>query len=279
MKVLPFEIPKSSNRALHYQVDIGPSFYGRLHRHEEIQVSLIIKGKGDLFVADSIHSFESGELFVFGSNTPHLFRSIEDAEGVHMITIFFTIDSFGKGFFDVDELQKIKSLIQISSVAIRIKESPVELIEMFTSFESFNPLKRVTSFLNMLGSLSEMEFEQLSSFKSDKITALEGERMGNVMDYAMNNYTEKVKLDDVAKIAHMTPNAFCRYFKLRTTKSFFQFITELRMAHAQRLLRQTDKTVLEIAYATGFKNISHFNRKFLQIYGCSPTKYRKASCN
>lgn len=275
MKVLPFEIPKASNAAVLIQVDRGSSFYGRLHRHEEIQVSLILSGRGDLLVAESIHAFQPGDLFIIGSNTPHLFRSVEQEAEVHMITIFFTEDSFGSGFFSKDELTKVKLLLEQASTAVRFPQPPEFIIAKIQSLESHKEVLRITRFLEILDALSLMEPEQLSGFRAGKFTAEEGERIGKVINYAMEHYREKVKLTDVAEIAHMTPNAFCRYFKLRTSKSFFTFLTEIRMSHAQRQLLHTDKTVLEIAYATGYKNISHFNRQFLQHFGVSPTKFRK----
>lgn len=275
MKVLPFEIPKASNAAVLFQVDQGSAFYGRLHRHEEIQVSLIISGRGDLLVAESIHAFQPGDLFIIGSNTPHLFRSVEEESPVHMITVFFTEDSFGAGFFAKDELRKVKLLLEQASTALRFSKLPEFITAKMQSLETHLDVLRITRFLEILDALSLMEPEQLSSFKAGKFSAEEGERIGKVINYAMEHYQEKVKLTDVASVAHMTPNAFCRYFKLRTNKSFFQFLTEIRMSHAQRYLLHTDKTVLEIAYATGYKNISHFNRQFLQHFGVSPTKFRK----
>lgn len=275
MKVLPFEIPKASNRAILYQVDEGASFYGRLHRHDEIQISLIVKGFGDVIVGNSVHSFESGHIYVIGSNAPHLFRSLDDDGTVHMITLFFTRESFGPAFFQLEEVDHLGRFIDSIHVGLRYTNTPDALQGELATFESLSGTNRMTRFLELLEKLQLLKPERLSRFTSPNISSSEGERMGNVLDYAMNNYTQGVKLNDVASIAHMTPNAFCRYFKTHTNKSFFEFITELRMAHAARLLLEPERTVLEIAYTTGYKNISHFNRTFNKSFGCNPTAYRK----
>lgn len=277
MKVLPFEIPKASNQALLYQVDRGAAFYGRLHRHEEIQISLILKGSGDLVVADSVHTFGPGQLFLIGGNTPHLFRSLEDSGEVHMITVFFTRQSFGAHFFALEEVAHLGRAMDAIGVAVRCTEVPRSIQDDFAALENAQGVERMVGFLQLFDQIAALKKERLSRFNPQKITPQEGERMGNVLDYAMLHFSEKIRLEEVAAIAHMTPNAFCRYFKAHTAKSFFQFITELRMAHAARLLLEPEKTVLEIAYATGYRNISHFNRTFLKSFGCSPTHYRKRS--
>lgn len=275
MKVLPFEIPKASNQAILFQVDRGKTFYGRLHRHDEMQISLILKGSGDLVVADSVHTFAPGQLFVIAGNTPHLFRSVGDFDEVHMVTIFFTKQSFGPDFFQLEEVIHLGNFIDSIGVAVRYNHIPDALEQDLCSVEQTHGVERMVKFLRLVDQLSTLKAERLSSFTLQKISPQEGERMGNVMDYAMVHFTEKITLEQVSEIAHMTPNAFCRYFKAHTSKSFFQFITELRMAHAARMLMEPEKTVLEIAYATGYRNISHFNRTFMKSFGCSPTSYRK----
>jgi mannose-6-phosphate isomerase-like protein (cupin superfamily) len=100
MKVLPFEIPKPGSEGLVYQEDQERVFYNQLHQHREIQLSYIVRGSGTLIVSDSINSFNSGDLFVIGSNVPHVFRSDETAtEQSLMKSLFFHRDSFGPDFF------------------------------------------------------------------------------------------------------------------------------------------------------------------------------------
>lgn len=97
-----------------------------------------------------------------------------------------------------------------------------------------------------------------------------------VFDYVMTNYHQNITLDEIASIASMTKNAFCRYFKVRTNKSFFQFLIEVRIERAAKLLSSNGElSVLEIAESCGFNNISNFNRKFKELKQLSPLQYRK----
>ena len=117
----------------------------------------------------------------------------------------------------------------------------------------------------------------MSSFVHKKqYTDNEGRRMSAVFELAMNEFYRDISLNEVANIASMTPNAFCRYFKNRTDKTFFQFLIDVRVEHACKLLsKRNDLSIAEIAYQCGFKNISNFNRKFKSIKEITPSKYRK----
>jgi transcriptional regulator GlxA family with amidase domain len=101
------------------------------------------------------------------------------------------------------------------------------------------------------------------------------DRLNNIYQYILNNFTEEVSLDQAAEIAHLTPPAFCRYFKTRTRKTFSRFLLELRTAHAAKLLTESSKTVAEICYESGFNNFSNFNRHFKNIIGRTPLEHRR----
>ncbi|WP_317124787.1 helix-turn-helix domain-containing protein [Aureibaculum luteum] len=99
--------------------------------------------------------------------------------------------------------------------------------------------------------------------------------MRNVFEFTMTHFNREVTLEKVATIANMTKNAFCKYFKKRTNKTYFQFLSELRIEHASKLLlSETNYSISEIAFESGFKNISNFNRQFKTIKNCSPSKYK-----
>ena len=100
--------------------------------------------------------------------------------------------------------------------------------------------------------------------------------MRNVFDFTLENAYQNITLDDVASVANMTKNAFCKYFKKRTNKTFVSFLIELRVENACKLL-STDKdlSINDIAFKSGFNNISNFNRQFKMIKHMSPNKFRK----
>ena len=97
------------------------------------------------------------------------------------------------------------------------------------------------------------------------------------MSYTMNNFESEISLDAIAEKANMTKNAFCRYFKQRTNKTYFTFLNELRVENACKLLvSNKDISVKEVAYKCGYNSLSNFNRKFLAIKETTPLKYRNS---
>tara|TARA_R110002050_G_scaffold60485_4_gene134130 strand:+ start:11729 stop:12040 length:312 start_codon:yes stop_codon:yes gene_type:complete len=100
--------------------------------------------------------------------------------------------------------------------------------------------------------------------------------MQDIFDYTMTHFHKDISLETISDVATMTKNAFCKYFKKRTNKTYFRFLNELRIEHATKLLTdETDLAIADIAYKSGFKNISNFNRQFKILKNISPNQYRK----
>lgn len=105
---------------------------------------------------------------------------------------------------------------------------------------------------------------------------MEGKRMRTIFEYTLENYHQKITLQEVANKANMTKNAFCKYFKNRTNKTYFNFLNEIRIENASKLIMiKKEISINEIAYITGFNNISNFNRKFKEIKKMTPLNFKK----
>ncbi|UOB17855.1 AraC family transcriptional regulator [Abyssalbus ytuae] len=277
MKVLPFKIPKPQKEALVYQEDHEIVFYDKLHQHEEIQISYIVEGSGSLIVGDSINEYQPHDILVIGENIPHVFRS--DAQAYPqsvMYTLFFTKKSFGKEFFNLTDLTAVQKFFDKSEYGMKIKADE-EKFNLFNNLKHQNKIERIASLLLLLNGLIHSEKQPLSSFVyQKKYTEDEGKRMNDVFQYAMDNFQENISLDDIANIAFMSKNAFCRYFKKRTNKTFLQFLIEIRIEHACKLLyKDHDLSVSVISELCGFQNIANFNRKFKVLKGITPSQYRQ----
>ena len=101
--------------------------------------------------------------------------------------------------------------------------------------------------------------------------------MNQILDFTTNRFQHNITLEEVASLANMTTTSFCRYFKKRTRKSYIDFLTEVRIRQACKILQGTNQPVSEVCFHTGFNNLSNFNRKFKRIIGINPTEYRKMS--
>ena len=276
MKVLPFKIPKSKDVALIYQEDEGEIFYDKLHQHEEIQLCAIVKGEGSLVIGDSINEYKPGDILIIGSNLPHVFKSdTSNFETSLMKTLFFTKTSFGEEFFELGDFAEMQKLFKISESGGIVTSNKTEISALFSSLKKASNFERFIIFLKIVNELLNAEINPLSKFiYQKKYSDNEGKRMSNIMEFTMNNFNKEIDLDTIAGISNMTPNAFCRYFKQRTNKTYFQFLIEVRIENACRLLKNHDALIAEVSEKSGFKNISNFNRKFKDNKGITPSKYR-----
>jgi AraC-like DNA-binding protein len=278
LKVLPFKIPKPLHDTLIYQVDFEDSFYDKLHQHEEIQMSWIVEGKGTLIVGDTVHNYRRDDIIVLGSSLPHVFKSdVSVGKKSHMVTLFFHKNGFGRDFFELEELREVLPFFKKSLHGFKVASSKRRIISLFQNLENATKLERFLVFLELIKLMAKSSYSSLSSFINDKAYSdNEGKRMQDVFEFTITHFKEPITLDTIGDIANMTNNAFCKYFKKRTNKTYFRFLNELRIEHASNLLIENkDASIANIAYQSGFKNISNFNRQFKMIKNMSPNNFRK----
>jgi len=277
MNIVSFIIPKTRESTLIYQQDEGPFFYEKLHQHEEIQICHILRGEGTLVIGDSISPYKKGDTIVIGSFIPHVFKSDVEASSVSkMRSLFFTKESFGADFFNLETFQEFRSFFEESSYGFKLFAPKENILGLFAKIHKATKLQRFILFLELLKILSHTEYQRLTSFVYDKkYSPVEGKRMTDVLEYTFENYNKDVSLDAVAQVAAMTKNSFCKYFKKVTNKTYFEFLKEIRVEYACKLIRKhNDMKIFEIAYLCGFKNISNFNKQFKTVTTLSPSAFK-----
>lgn len=276
MKVYPFKIPKRPNENIILQIDRSPQFYDKLHSHEEIQLSYIVQGKGKLIVGNEVTTFESGDFVAIGSNVPHLFLSQIASNHSHMISIFFTMDSFGTVFFQNQEMEVLKPLFQKLPYGFKSWDDKDFIKDLFLELKNENKFELFLGLLKLLSYLSKKETTQiLQEPHTFRISKNQGQRLQIVFDDVMQHFQNEISLKEISDKVHMSKNAFCRFFKERTNKTFFQFLAEIRIQHACELLRESPETsIAEIATLSGYNTISNFNRQFKNIKNVSPRTFR-----
>ncbi len=137
-----------------------------------------------------------------------------------------------------------------------------------------SPAEQSIRLLDLLNQLSLTKDKKiLSSTDMRQYSSKNSERLDTVIKYISDNYINYIGLNDVADIACMTTNSFCRFFKKMTNKSFTQFLNEVRIRNATRLLVQENLPVSEVGYMVGYKSVTNFNRQFKQITGKTPKGY------
>ncbi|MEX0647797.1 MAG: AraC family transcriptional regulator [Balneolaceae bacterium] len=283
-KSIFFRLPKTGKEGFIVEYETRPHMYDKLHYHPEMQLIYILEGTGDLFVGDTFVSYEPGNLYLIGPNQSHVFKSdpvyFDDNKQLECktISIFFHEQSLGNGFFSIEETSEIRSLLERSGRGIQFNPVVAESIgPKILKLLGLNGFDRLLEILSILNTLSTCEdFEYLATMNTPvPLSDLKNQKVNKVFNYIINNFHKDIKLEDVAKVANYSQAAFCHFFKQHTQKTFVQFLIELRVSNACKMLRNSDFNISQICYECGFNNVSNFNRQFKKITGVSPSAYIK----
>jgi AraC-like DNA-binding protein len=283
MKILEFTLPVSDNRSIIIKEEKLPHFYPHLHRHNEVQLTWIINGDGTLVADNSMHSFHDNEIYWIGANQTHVFKSepsyFENKHGkkTHAIDIFFSLDAQLSSFFSLPEAKRLKTFAQQHNSGFRLPQHKVaEISEIMLLICNTTGIEQLIAFINLLKQLSNVEqLDPLSSeSKNVNYSDNEGIRIATIYNYIMHHYNEQITLEEVAKLAYMTPQAFCRYFKKHTHHTLVSFINQVRINEAcKKLVDNKYDSIASVAYNTGFNSITNFNRVFKSVIKKSPKEY------
>jgi AraC-like DNA-binding protein len=266
------------------QVDVLPYLYDKLHQHPETQIMLIEKGEGTLIAGDYVGRFSSGSLFLIGSNQPHVFRNDDvyykpkSKLRVNAISMYFDERYAGESFWQLDELQKVYQFLLKAGVGYRIQgKTQQQLTALIQEMVSLKGINKLIHFMQLLKVLSESkELIPLSILQANtNLTITEGKRMNDILQFTFSQSHRKIKIEEVAEVANLSAEAFCRYFKVRTRKTYTNFLNEVRISNACKMLIEKRKSVQEVGYDSGFSNLSHFNRTFKKVTGQTPSSYIK----
>jgi AraC-like DNA-binding protein len=254
------------------------------HAHYEYQLFVVLKGHGTRFIGDSIKTFQSGELIFTGPHLPHIWRSDEayfsGNSNLHTegIVIYFNANFLGDQMLEKEEMVAMKKLFARSKRGLEFygakKNLVIAMIEELTRLQGIPSVIQLLKILDMLA--SSKEYHYISSRGYDEIlNQNETDRLNMVYEYVLKNFRQKIALEELAELLHMTPTSFSRYFSMRNNKPFSRFISEIRIKHACKLLTETENTIEQICYECGFNTLSNFNRQFREIMLKKPSKYKK----
>ncbi|MFT3932183.1 MAG: AraC family transcriptional regulator [Chitinophagaceae bacterium] len=263
--------------------DIGKQMINSWHYHPEIEFLFIKKSSGTWLIGDYIGHFRSGDVIMLGANLPHCFRHEQqyigaDDEKGETICIKFAPEIFGDSFLSLPEARPIKEILGKCVHGLKLKGSLKERSgELIEQMSAANPGKKLAHLLYLLEDIAE--YQEFTAFSSKGFTQMHEDvdkaRIKMVYEYTLNHFNEKITIDKVASLLNMTRQSFCRYFKSKTNKSYVNFLIEVRIGAACRMLVEDEKNVTEISYECGYNNISHFNHQFRSITNKRPLQYKR----
>jgi AraC-like DNA-binding protein len=284
MKPLLKIIDTQQNNAFQIMKVQEPYFFPSWHFHPEYEIMMVVEGTGIRFVGDSVERFEAGDLVFFGSNIPHLYRSDAayyekgSSRESKATVVYFKEDFLGESFWDVPDVLPVKKLLSLSKRGIKFRgNARKELKKQIQKLDERNDgIGKIISLLSVLKIMSETkEYDLLSSNAFNRYVGEDDcVRINRVYQYIMDNYTENPSLEQVSAVANMSTTAFCRYFKSRTNKTYTQFLNEIKIGNACKLLVDDNQSISQICFEIGFNNFTHFNSQFKRIMGLTPREYQ-----
>jgi len=283
MKPQLLRVSSGPSSSFSIRQDQVPFINNRWHYHPEIELIYFKEGSGTQFVGDNINTFRSGDVILVGSNLPH-YWSFDDkyfnskVEQPNVYVAHFCDYFWGKEFLSIPENLPLKNILETAKRGILVTGKTKEYIgylleEMLVS----NGCRKVILLLEALITISSSDnFITLSSIGfQPNIRQNENDRINCIYQYSLANYKRKIQMEEVAAVAHMSPNSFCRFFKSKTRKTYSNFLIEIRVGTACKLLLENKLSIKEICYESGFNNFASFHKYFKMITSKTPLNYQR----
>lgn len=263
-----------------------PRFDSEFHFHPEYELKYVIRSRGKRFIGDRIDNFQEGDLVLLGPNIPHYWKNDPEYYENDNLTasaflVMFSEDFLGEKFFLLPEMAPIRDILNKAKGGICFPDAdklgiPLKMKQLIITK---GPL-RIMMMVYILAWLAKAKVRPLltETFVAElplfNYSDRSFSRLKKVHEYVIANFQKKIQIQNVAEIVNMTTHSFCKYFRKSTKKTFVTFLTELRVCHAKKLLIENDQAISEICYASGFDNISNFNRRFKMITNMTPKEFR-----
>ena len=285
MKAYFHKVPVSTQSSFSIRHDRKPNFGTVWHYHPELELHYVVQGEGVRLIGDNIGNFSSGEIILLGANLPHTWRCNEEyfqynpALEVEAVVIQFLPECLGRYLLELPEAYLIPKLFEKAKSGLLISgEAKARLVPLMLAAVQATDLDRIIVFLSILKVLSEAsEVRAIAgehhAFRQSKESDMQ--RINKVCNYTLSNYKREITLEEIASLSNLSVTSFCRYFKLVTKKTYYDFLIEIRISQACRLIIENKLLTEVICFDCGFNNVSNFYRHFKKITHMTPLEYKK----
>ncbi len=247
------------------------------HMHPEYELILVLQSNGYRVVGDNIAPLSPGDLVFVGPGLPHIWQNEPAEAPVHALLIQFGERFLCDGLLRLPELDGIRRLFKRAARGLHVTGATRDAVAArILGIAELGGLERIIQVLRILERLAiSAECQPLASAAfALELQPYDQERMNRVFQFVNAGLNHVLRLAEVARVAGLSEGAFSRFFHVHTGKSFPEFLNELRIGRACRLLIEADESITQICYECGFTNLSNFNRQFLRLKGQTPTAFR-----
>lgn len=252
----------------------------QFHFHNVYEIALIVKSKGTRIIGDSIENFTDGDLVLLGPQVPHIAYFKEDAVSspvFHALVVYFHPDWLTESQLNSENLSRLRKLLDDTKRGIKIfgvtKNKVAKIINQLKNCTGLESIIKLLEILELVSRSNEYECLASEGY-SNAFRKKDIQRLNNVYQYVGDHFTDEITLEQIAKVANMTPTAFCKYFRKQTQKTFSNFVNEVRVGYACKLLFDDDLTISQVCYKSGFNNLTSFNENFKNYTKRTPSEYK-----
>lgn len=284
MKAQLVKVPIVPFHSFSVRQDFTPEINSKWHFHLVAELILFHQGSGIQYTGDNIRTFSAGSVVLIGPGLPHCWQydqlpaDMDHSPQPFSTSVHFDTNLFGTRFLQLPEAGVLASLLEKAGKGVFLAgDKEPEILCTMKRIQEMEGMDRILALLKCLVQLSTSPHTTVlssSPYTSGDFTAGE-EKINSVFEFSRKHLKQKIYLREVAALAGMSANAFCRYFKARTGKTYVEYLTELRVGLACKLLIENRMTKKQICFESGFNSLTYFYRNFLALKGESPSHYQK----
>ena len=282
MKVPTIQLPHVPIKSFIFHIEHDP--FTPWHHHPEFELVYIKRGKGRRLVGDHVARFEMNDLIFLGPYLPHQWncdnystdRKEESINEAYVIQ--FEWDFIGKTFFEIPETTGLKKFLVNSSRGVEFSgETKEEVIKTMNDMFGMNDSGRFYALLDIFRIFEYTdEFSFMASVNSiNDFSSKDNEPMQTALKYIHQNFQKRLQIEDLLEITHKSYSSFYCTFKKTFMMPFKEYVLNVRIGYACKLLDEGYLNIAEVAYDSGFENLSNFNRQFLKIKAITPRQYQR----
>jgi len=284
MKAIEQRLPQDFDKSFVVFRETGVFFPCPWHYHPEYELVLVTKSTGRRMVGDHIGYFEEEDLVFMGPMIPHVW--VNDPEYINgtsdakadAVVIHFSEHFLGESFMGIPEMEPFQKFLKPANQGIVIKGNTRDRINtLMKAMLSMNGLQRLSALFTIFDLLANTtEYELLASpgfVQANHFNV--SDRFSKVTEYIMRNFDRDITLPEIAGLANMALTTFCNFFKEHYRVTFVEYLTNVRIGYACKLIAERDQSIAEVAYECGFNNLANFNRQFKKLKKMTPREYKQ----
>lgn len=271
--------------SFHVRFDRSADINNFLHYHLESELVYMKRGKGKWIIGDQEQRFSEGDAVLIGPGLAHrcefdeAYLKENEGQNVEVFVIHFAENFWGTEFLFLPENTVLRTLFENSKRGVFLQDSTNRYIGYLMSrIVRVSGAARILLLMDVLLYIGDLYTDKnliCAAASGNAVPGIGNKPIHAICDYIMANFHRKIELEELARIANISPNSFCRYFKMETGHNYMRFLIEIRLKHACQLLRKGDLSVKQVSYESGFSSLAGFHRHFKEMTGMSPLNYQK----